>query len=268
MMRDDDRADLPRRFAFIGLAVAAMSALILAADSWTAERARLAAASPAPAVALAATAPIDAEAGVFRTRTIEATSTGDADRRPTAHPRTLSTFRALRPYPGAPPRVPHGLSTEEIRASRCNTCHERGGYVPRFASYAPLTPHPELTACLQCHALDDALVGVALPDGSPDAICRQCHDPARGTRSPAAAADRPWWPAAPAAANGLPPAIPHDLDLRGNCLACHMGPGAVEEIRTTHPERTDCRQCHVSAGPVSEPFVRPAAAAVTGGGGR
>ena len=32
-----------------------------------------------------------------------------------------------------------------------------------------------------------------------------------------------------------------------NCLSCHTGPGSREEIRTTHPERTRCMQCHVGA---------------------
>jgi cytochrome c-type protein NapB len=41
-----------------------------------------------------------------------------------------------------------------------------------------------------------------------------------------------------------PPVIPHALFLREDCLACHGGPAAREAIRTTHPERTRCRQCH------------------------
>jgi len=42
-----------------------------------------------------------------------------------------------------------------------------------------------------------------------------------------------------------PPTIPHRVLMRENCVACHSGPAAREEIRTTHPERTRCRQCHV-----------------------
>jgi len=50
---------------------------------------------------------------------------------------------------------------------------------------------------------------------------------------------------------GAPPRIPHALQMRGECLACHAGPGARVELRTTHPERVRCRQCHVPevAGP-------------------
>jgi cytochrome c-type protein NapB len=42
-----------------------------------------------------------------------------------------------------------------------------------------------------------------------------------------------------------PPVMPHAAFMRENCLACHGGPAAREEIRTSHPERARCRQCHV-----------------------
>ena len=42
-----------------------------------------------------------------------------------------------------------------------------------------------------------------------------------------------------------PPIIPHQLQLHENCLSCHAGPGAPKEIRVSHPERINCRQCHV-----------------------
>ncbi len=44
---------------------------------------------------------------------------------------------------------------------------------------------------------------------------------------------------------GAPPRIPHRMLMRENCVACHDGPGAREEVRTSHPERWRCRQCHV-----------------------
>jgi cytochrome c-type protein NapB len=46
---------------------------------------------------------------------------------------------------------------------------------------------------------------------------------------------------------GAPPVIPHKVFMRENCLSCHSGPGGREEIRTTHPERTRCMQCHVGS---------------------
>jgi cytochrome c-type protein NapB len=48
-----------------------------------------------------------------------------------------------------------------------------------------------------------------------------------------------------AALPGAPPPVPHDLQMRGNCIACHVGPGTVVAIRVEHPSRGNCRQCHV-----------------------
>jgi nitrate reductase (cytochrome), electron transfer subunit len=197
--------------------------------------------------------PIASEALVFRTAPAGIATDPLAPRRDNAHPRTLATFRRLRAYPGAPPRVPHGLTADEFRGSVCNTCHERGGWSPRFGAYVPLTPHPEWTACLQCHVTDALVMGRPLPGYGADALCRQCHSPV----SVGAALPELDWQPAPwprvrgSAGDGTPPEIPHDLQLRGNCLACHMGPGAVAEIRTTHPERANCRQCHLAPDALS-----------------
>jgi cytochrome c-type protein NapB len=177
-------------------------------------------------------------------------------------------YRSVRAYPGAPPRIAHGLTADELRTATCKSCHERGGYVPRFQLYAPLTPHPEYGQCLQCHVPVDDLVGVPLPDGTANSICLQCHRLQGRTPAFAALDWRPatWPELGRRAMEGSPPWIPHDLQLRGNCLACHAGPAAVTALRTTHPERSDCRSCHVPA-PAGvaddEVFTRPAA----GGGG-
>ena len=110
--------------------------------------------------------------------------------------------------------------------------------MPRFAAYTPVTPHPELDSC------------------------QDCHSPAEPGR-PLPGAARPV-PALPSAAMpGAPPPIPHSLDMRERCLACHAGPGAVDEFRTSHPERAGCRQCHALGGPPGAAFTRPPA-----GGGR
>ena len=71
---------------------------------------------------------------MFRTRPDMLAITPEARRERRAHPRTLKTFRYLRAFPGAPPRIPHGLSATEYRTGGCRTCHERGGYSPRFGS--------------------------------------------------------------------------------------------------------------------------------------
>lgn len=144
--------------------------------------------------------------------------------------RTLDVFYARRAYPGAPPPVPHPVADgRSIGGRSCTACHGDGGWVEAFAAYAPVTPHPELTSCLQCH------------------VATGRAEPFRPTTYAPIAP-----PSSAAALPGSPPPIPHALQLRESCLACHAGPSAVREIRTTHPDRVNCRQCHVlSAGAVA-----------------
>ena len=205
-------------------------------------------------------APNPAEAEVFRTTPTTLAIAPAFPRERTAHPRTWGTYRYIRAYPGAPPRIPHALSPDEFRVEICNSCHERGGYSLRFAAYVPVTPHPEMGMCLQCHAGDDAVMGTASAGADPNARCPLCHGPSGGRPLPEAAAT--WsttvWPILPPTTSGrLPPPISHDLQFRGNCLTCHGGPAAVAAIRTSHPERASCRQCHAALDPEAGLFVRP-----------
>jgi predicted CXXCH cytochrome family protein len=236
------------------ISVACLALVLLAVNRALTERA-VAATGSGTAPIVGASHPIAAEMLVFSTRPEDLAADGRAPRRGNAHPRTLATYRALRAYPGAPPLVPHGLTADEFRGSLCNTCHQRGGYSARFGAYVPVTPHPELLACLQCHGTDAATVGMALPQERADALCGQCHAPARRTLPlPALDWTAPEWPRVRGVgADGTPPEIPHDLQLRGNCLTCHAGPGAIDEIRTSHPERANCRQCHLA--PLPERFA-------------
>ena len=243
----------------LALVVAAVAALGAAAGRRVPHLVTRASALSSVVRRAAAGDPIPSEALVFRTRPGDLAIDTEAARRPQAHPRTLATYRGLRAFPGAPPRIPHGLTAGEYRTTGCRTCHERGGYSARFGAYVPVTPHPELSDCLSCHLPDDAVVGIDLPAQGPEGQCRQCHAPAAG----AAAVTRLDWRAGPwpevrrSAGDGAPPPIPHDLVLRGNCNACHMGPAAVAEIRTDHPQRADCRACHVLASVDTGTFTRP-----------
>jgi cytochrome c-type protein NapB len=196
--------------------------------------------------------PIAAEAGVFRTSAAVLAIPPTSGARRSAHPRTLATYRNLRAYPGAPPRIPHGLTPSEFRTGGCNACHERGGYSQRFEAYVPVTPHPEMGACLMCHVGNARLMAISLPNVDPGTRCRQCHTaPGGGARWVDSTLD--WktmaWPeVARVGRDSAPPPIPHALAMRTNCLTCHSAPSAVEEIRTPHPERANCRQCHVEGG--------------------
>ncbi|MDH3272333.1 MAG: hypothetical protein OEN56_13420 [Gemmatimonadota bacterium] len=209
---------------------------------------------PGPLGGEAFRGPIAAEADIFRVTAEGLSVAPDFVDDRAGHVRSVEIYRRLRAYPGAPPRVPHGLTDEEYRRGTCNLCHERGGWVARFGTYAPVTPHPQYGACLQCHAARDELVGVALPSGPADVVCAQCHvDP---DAQPGLFVASDWRGAAWAetdlrAMPESPHRIPHRIEGRGNCLACHAGPAAIAEIRTDHPERVNCRQCHVPTGDAS-----------------
>jgi cytochrome c-type protein NapB len=215
--------------------------------------------------------PIASEAQVFRTRLDMMAIAFAARREREAHPRTLRTMRYLRAYPGAPPRIPHELTPDEFRAGACNTCHERGGYSRRFEAYVPVTPHPGNGLCLQCHVGADEVMAVPLVGPDANRRCRQCHG-AGGKPRADADISLDWrtmaWPQpAPTTPGRTLPPIPHDLQSRGNCVACHAGPAAVAEIRTAHPEWANCRQCHVAPDPEAEVFTRAARAGGDGTGG-
>ncbi len=204
--------------------------------------------------------PIAAEAHPYRTRPGDLAVAPDVERRTAAQPRSLEIYRGLRAYPGAPPRIPHGLTDREFRENLCNSCHARGGFAPRFGAYTPVTPHPEYTDCLQCHAPDAMTVGLGIPELTPDLVCSQCHvDP---DQPPPSLVSLDWQPMAwpelgQRAMEGSPHWIPHTLQLREDCMACHGGPSALPEIRTTHPERADCRSCHVPVDEAEDVFTRP-----------
>jgi nitrate reductase (cytochrome), electron transfer subunit len=213
--------------------------------------------------------PITAEAEVFRTTPATLAIEPAAARERSAHPRRLTVLRYNRAYEGAPPRIPHGVSSEEFRTDQCRTCHQRGGYSRRFAAYVPLTPHAERGMCVQCHVGVDEVIGASGPAADPNRRCAICHPASGGT--PSRDAEVTWpttvWPAAPTTIAGRdPPPIPHDLPFRENCLTCHAGPAAAVEIRTAHPERLDCRGCHLARDTDATPFTRPLAGADTAAG--
>ena len=215
---------------------------------------------------------IRSEALVFRTRAGMMAIAFTTRREREAHPRTLETMRYLRTYPGAPPRIPHELTPDEFRTGACNPCHEQGGYSRRFSAYVPVTPHAANGPCLQCHVGDDPVMAVSLVSPDPNRRCHQCHGGGGSARAEANALlvwrTTAWPKLARKTPDSTPPPIPHDLQNRGNCLACHAGPGAVAEIRTTHPERADCRQCHVVPDPAARVFTRGASGRAGAGGGR
>jgi len=137
--------------------------------------------------------------------------------------RTLSEYYSRRQYPGSPPYIPHKVEEPDLARVECLACHARGGWSEELKRHTPITPHPEQEACRQCHI---AMTGKEL---FVDIDWRSVATPRLG---------RSELP-------GAPPPIPHSLQMRGNCIACHVGTGAVAAIRVEHPSRGNCRQCHV-----------------------
>ena len=137
--------------------------------------------------------------------------------------RTLSEYYSRRQYPGSPPFIPHKVEEPDLAPVECLTCHARGGWTEELKKNTPITPHPEQVACRQCH--------ITVTEAEPFV-------------------ETDWMSVAPprlgrASLPGAPPPVPHDIQMRGNCVSCHVGPGTVSAIRVEHPSRGNCRQCHV-----------------------
>ena len=141
------------------------------------------------------------------------------------HERSLKTYYNNRAYHGAPPSIPHEVKKDRnMGENSCLKCHENGGYAEKLKAYAPVTPHPEMVNCRQCHVpqkTNSLFIGTNFP---------KLTAPKAGVNN---------------ALKGSPPVIPHHIQMRENCLSCHAGPSAPKEIRVSHPERINCRQCHV-----------------------
>jgi cytochrome c-type protein NapB len=128
-------------------------------------------------------------------------------------------------YDGAPPTIPH----MDFGAA-CAACHDDQGIAVEGVGFAPPSPHE------------------GTPEAGVTARCRQCHVFVETDRlfveNTFAGLEQDLRPGS-RLYPGAPPTIPHKILMRENCSACHAGPAAREEIRTTHPERIRCRQCHV-----------------------
>jgi cytochrome c-type protein NapB len=130
-----------------------------------------------------------------------------------------------RAFEGAPPSVPHPIEQQGDQA--CISCHNLGLAIKDRVA-RPMS-HEYLTNCIQCHAAVDE--PQPFPEDNHAALPLDSTFVGRtGRRGVRALID-------------APPAIPHQTWMRERCASCH-GPQGWEGIRTTHPERTNCMQCH------------------------
>jgi hypothetical protein len=114
-----------------------------------------------------------------------------------------------------PPAIPHDLAGRD----NCLVCHNPdGGMKPAPANHAGRTTD----TCQTCHR--PAATQAATPEITPEA-----------TSTPSAAG-----------AQAGPPAIPHDLAGRDNCLMCHDPNGGLKPAPADHAGRTVdmCQTCH------------------------
>ncbi|MFT5679174.1 MAG: cytochrome c-type protein NapB [Myxococcota bacterium] len=144
----------------------------------------------------------------------------------TSKPMVLSDRAENRAYDGAPPTIPHPI--RQSSAAECLACHEDG--MQLRGRTASAMSHTTLASCTQCHVVSAApMPGAVLP---PDAtFAANLFD---GLDSPDQG-ERAW--------SIAPPEIPHRLQMRERCLSCH-GPGGRDAMRSTHPDRQSCEQCH------------------------
>lgn len=134
-----------------------------------------------------------------------------------------------RAFNGAPPTVPHPV--DQMSSQACAACHTVGFKTETLR--IPKMSHQFLENCTQCHVenspkhmqaslfRENSFVGLPAPDGGPRAF------------------------------DGAPPQIPHSTWMRVNCMSCH-GFAGQQGIRTTHPWRQNCQQCHAPSSTLDQ----------------
>lgn len=137
-----------------------------------------------------------------------------------------------RAYNGAPPIIPHAV--DQMSSDNCLACHGKDLRVENRVANAP--PHPSFANCLQCHAPDAS---------SPFTPTLLVNNTFKGVPAPLDGSRA--WP-------GAPPVVPHSTFMRDNCLACH-GRNGSPGLRTTHPERQQCLQCHAPSAELNQAVV-------------
>lgn len=138
---------------------------------------------------------------------------------------------ARRAYNGAPPVIPHPVDANDVTS--CYQCHGEGKVIGSLI--APKISHQRYTNCTQCHAP----VAVGTPGEADElVVANDFHgqgSAGKGTR----------------AYIGAPPTIPHSTLMRENCMSCH-GTLGLAGLRTPHPWRVNCSQCHVPSAALDQ----------------
>jgi nitrate reductase cytochrome c-type subunit len=146
---------------------------------------------------------------------------------------SLATRRQNRAFEGAPPTIPHDI-TSFTRSKTCLDCHGEG-----FAlgdRIARAMPHPFMASCEQCHVTQQPAMAAA-SESIADTLAPPLPTSTFEGLLRSGPAQRDWAEA--------PPVIPHSLLMRTDCLSCH-GEYGYDGLRTSHPNRSNCIQCHLT----------------------
>ena len=139
-----------------------------------------------------------------------------------------------RSFNGAPPTIPHPV--DQMSSTSCMACH--GGGAKTETLRISKMSHQFLANCTQCHVesspqhmaavvfRQNTFVGLPAPTGGPRAF------------------------------SGAPPMIPHSTWMRVDCMSCH-GTTGMYGIRSTHPWRQNCQQCHAPSSQLDQTLLEP-----------
>ncbi len=140
---------------------------------------------------------------------------------------SLAQRQDRRAFDGAPPVVPHPIPQDSTAA--CLACHGNGMAIKdRVASKIS---HAHYGSCTQCHV--PAKTGPRITT-DPILLAAVADNVFAGALAP---------PKGERAFPGAPPTTPHSTLMRSDCNSCH-GPTGLFGLRTPHPDRQRCVQCH------------------------
>lgn len=137
----------------------------------------------------------------------------------------LTKRASRRAFDGAPPTIPHQVL--QMGPLDCVSCHATGAKIGVVV--APKISHTLYESCTQCHVVMNDPLPSAAPVPKPASDFVGLASWGKGTRA--------W--------QGAPPTIPHPTLMRPDCSSCHGVFGALG-IKSTHPWRQSCTQCHVA----------------------
>jgi cytochrome c-type protein NapB len=137
-----------------------------------------------------------------------------------------------RAFNGAPPTIPHAV--DQTSTAACIACHGEG--VKTQTLRIPRMSHQFLANCTQCHV-----------EESPRHMTTSllCESSFTGLPAPTGGSR---------AYLGAPPQIPHSTWMRSDCMSCH-GYAGPQGIRTTHPWRKNCTQCHAPSSKLDQTLM-------------